>query len=132
MRQLKPAFRVSQVKFSGSSSGDSGSEYCKSQVPGTQVWGPGCLSPSSRILGFRVPCLTVPESQGSGSQGLESQCPKVQGLRVPGSRVSGSQGPGSRAGVLILDYAKIFWTLLFLEIFYLFLILFPKVWSFSR
>ena len=96
MRQLKPAFRVSQVKFSGSSSGDSGSECRKSQVPGIQVWGPGCVSPSSRILGFRVPCLTVPESQGSGSQGLESQCPKVQGLRVPGSHVSGSQGPGSR------------------------------------
>ena len=108
MRQLKPAFRVSQVKFSGSSSGDSGSECCKSQVPGTQVWGPGCLSPSSRILGFRVPCLTVPESQGSGSQDLESQCPKVQGLRVQDPVSQGLRVPGPVSGVLILDYAKIF------------------------
>ena len=88
MRQLKPAFRVSQVKFSGSSSGYSGSECRKSQVPGTQVWGPGSLSPSSRILGFRVPCLTVPESQVPD--------PRVSSLSASRSRVSGSQDPVSQ------------------------------------
>ena len=71
---------------------DSGSQGRKSKVPGTQLRGPGCQSPSSRILGVRVPCFRV----------LKSQVPEscVIGLRVSSLRVP---GPGSQ--VLILDYA---------------------------
>ena len=95
---------MSQVQFSESCSQNSGLQGCKSQVPGTQFWGPGHQGPSSRVLGVRVLCLRVLEpqvldSQFSGSKGLKSQCSWVPGLRVPGSRVSGSQGlrvPGSR------------------------------------
>ena len=85
---------MSQVQFSGSCSQDSGPQGCKSQMPGTQFWGPGCQGPSSRVLRVRVSCLRVlepqvPDSRVSESQGLESQCPCVPGLRVSGSRVSG-------------------------------------------
>ena len=95
---------MSQVKFSGSCSQDSGSQCRKSQVTGTQFPGPGCQSSSSTVLGFRVPYLRVPESQGSGSQslrvpvslGLESQGPKILSLRPKGrmSQVSGSRVSG--------------------------------------
>ena len=46
----------------------------------------GSYGPISRVLGVRVPCLRVPESQGLGPQSPGS---RVSGLRVPQSWVSG-------------------------------------------
>ena len=81
---------MSQVQFPGSCSQDSGPQGHKSQVPGTQFWGPGCQGPISRVLGVSVFCLRVLESRVSSLS-----------VRVPGFR---GASPGSQ--VLILDYAS--------------------------
>ena len=56
---------MSQVKFSGPYSQDSGSKCRKFQVPGTQF----------KVLGAKVPGLRVPGSRFSGSQGSRSHGP---------------------------------------------------------
>ena len=105
------------------------------RILGLRVANPKSQWPSSGILGVRVPCLRVLDSQvrqprvlvpGSWvsvfhsprSQGPEPLCPGPQGprvlvLKVSGSRVSESQGcgsqglrvPGPGSRVLILDCA---------------------------
>ena len=51
--------------------------------------------PISRVLGFRIPCPRVQESQGLGFQSPGSQSLRV-GSWGSGSKVSGSQVPGLR------------------------------------
>ena len=86
-----------QVQFSGSCSQDSGFQGNISQVPGTQFQGPMSQGRSPRVVGVRVSCPRVLESQHRGSQGLGS------GSQGSESQSFGSQGPGSQ--VLTLDYA---------------------------
>ena len=56
------------------------------QIPALRILGitvttPKSQGPSSRVLGVRVPCTSVPESQVQRSQ--------VPGFRIPRSQVSG-------------------------------------------
>ena len=88
---------VSQARFSGSCSQDSGSQSRNFQVPRTYFQVFGCQGP-------RVPEFRVPESRVWGSQDPGS---RVLGLWVLGSQVSGLRVPGPGSQVLILDYACI-------------------------